>query len=72
MKRRPRKRSYPSQHVDVVDIRYLGGTHQHYHQRAHDSLDIEVAEFDVYLNGVWKGRFDNSPTGLIDFLEAMK
>lgn len=73
-KRRPFKRViYPSRPVDYYDIKYLDGGYQdQWGVGAQRLVDVEIREFDVYKNGRWIGRFDNSPRGLIDFAEAMK
>jgi len=76
-RRRPFKRVvYPSRPVDCYDIKYLDGGYQDQClsgcQGAGRLVDVEIREFDVYKNGRWIGRFDNSPRGLIDFAEAMK
>lgn len=73
-KRRPFKRTiYPSQPVDCYDIKYLDGGYQDQMPKGSERLvDVEIREFDVYRNGIWIGRFDNSIRGLIDFAEAMR
>jgi hypothetical protein len=78
-RRRPFKRTaYPSQPVDCYDIKYLdGGSYQFesYHSSSPEGqryIDVEIREFDVYKNGKWIGKFDNSPRGLVEFAEAMR
>jgi hypothetical protein len=76
-----RTRDMPSKPIDVIDVRYRDdGAYQHT-APAHgtidfpggrNTVDVEIRSFDVYLNGVWKGKFDNSPRGLIEFAEAMR
>lgn len=78
-RRRPFKRvAYPSQPVDCYDIKYLDGGYQDQWPSGSNNangerlVDVEIREFDVYKNGRWIGKFDNSPRGLIDFAGAMK